>query len=176
MEPYAWEHEEPDAPRPAEVMGLEAFLNTVDRQTFGGHAAKPPERRDLLLLDPGPLAADVERARALRDGLRAWLEARQGLEHDDTALHRAREVLADLNLHVDLGADEAALTPRAGLDGLVADLATAQASGTLRRLKICAAADCRFVYYDASRSRTQRWCAMEVCGNRVKTRRYRQRH
>ena len=55
------------------------------------------------------------------------------------------------------------------------DLATAAATGALARLKICHAPDCQFVYYDRSRSRTSRWCSTEICGNRMKTRRYRGR-
>lgn len=65
--------------------------------------------------------------------------------------------------------------PSAALERLAADLATAAATGALARLKICGAPDCQFVYYDRSRSRTSRWCSTEVCGNRMKTRRYRGR-
>jgi|Tabmets5t2r1_1033131.scaffolds.fasta_scaffold28185_2 predicted RNA-binding Zn ribbon-like protein len=65
--------------------------------------------------------------------------------------------------------------PPAALERLAADLATAAATGTLQRLKVCGAPDCQFVYFDHSRSRTSRWCSTEVCGNRMKTRRYRDR-
>ena len=47
--------------------------------------------------------------------------------------------------------------------------------GRAYRVKICNAPDCGLVFYDHSRSRTSRWCSMDTCGNRVKTRRYRQR-
>jgi predicted RNA-binding Zn ribbon-like protein len=194
---YAWEYDDPEHPRPPEVARLEAFCNTVDRHTFGGHAAKPADRRELLatperlrawlagqrLLDDTGAeagAADLEGARELRDGLRAWLEARQGLDHDPEALARARELLGRLRLRVGLEGATATLRPAGGsaataLERLAADLAAAAATGALERLKICAAPDCRFVYYDHSRSRTSRWCATEVCGNRMKTRRYRRR-
>jgi hypothetical protein len=43
------------------------------------------------------------------------------------------------------------------------------------RMKICAAEDCLWAYCDHSKSRTGRWCAMETCGNRHKTRRYRRK-
>jgi predicted RNA-binding Zn ribbon-like protein len=81
---------------------------------------------------------------------------------------------------VGLGGGTCALEPTGGpvtaaLERLVADLATAAATGALARLKICGAPDCRFVDYDHSRSRTSRWCSTEVCGNRMKTRRYRGR-
>jgi predicted RNA-binding Zn ribbon-like protein len=123
-------------------------------------------------------AADLDRARDLRDGLRAWLRARQGLDHDPAEVDRARDLLARLRLRVGLGGETCALEPAGGpataaLERLAADLATAAATGTLARLKICGAPDCQFVYYDHSRSRTSRWCSTEVCGNRMKTRRYR---
>lgn len=199
LEAYAWEHDDPEHPSPAEVARLEAFLNTVDRQTFGEHAEKRADGRDLLktpdhlqawlvahrlLDDPAERsvvgAEDLEAARVLRDGLRAWLVARQQHDHSTSSIDDAREVLGRLHLRVDLGTDGAMLVPLVGnasgaLGRLAADLATAHVTGTLRRLKICAAPDCRFVYYDHSRSRTSRWCAMETCGNRIKTRLYRQR-
>jgi predicted RNA-binding Zn ribbon-like protein len=95
----------------------------------------------VLLDDPVTVAdaGDLDRAIALRDGLRAWLGARQGLDHDRAALGRARELLGRLRLQV----------------GLAADLATAAATGALARLKICGAPDCQFVYDDRYRGRRQ---------------------
>ena len=43
------------------------------------------------------------------------------------------------------------------------------------RLKTCENADCKWVFYDKTRSRTRRWCA-DTCGNLMKVRRFRQRH
>jgi predicted RNA-binding Zn ribbon-like protein len=43
-------------------------------------------------------------------------------------------------------------------------------SGDLDRLKLCAG--CYWVFLDASRNRSRRWCAMEVCGTDEKMRRY----
>src|SRR5688572_28470836 len=59
---YAWEYDDPGHPRPAEVARLEAFCNTVDRHTFGGHGEKPAGRRELL---------------ATPDRLRDWLVAQR---------------------------------------------------------------------------------------------------
>jgi predicted RNA-binding Zn ribbon-like protein len=45
-------------------------------------------------------------------------------------------------------------------------------SADLSRIKQCPGAlDCGWLYYDASRNRTRRWCSMEGCGSRVKMRR-----
>jgi predicted RNA-binding Zn ribbon-like protein len=43
-------------------------------------------------------------------------------------------------------------------------------SGDLDRLKLCAG--CYWVFLDASRNRSRRWCTMEVCGTDAKMRRY----
>lgn len=46
----------------------------------------------------------------------------------------------------------------------------------VRRLKLCDAHDCGWLFVDASRNRSRRWCDMADCGNRAKARRYRERH
>jgi hypothetical protein len=59
---------------------------------------------------------------------------------------------------------------KGALGSILADVVVAFSKGTWVRVKICAAEDCRWAYYDHSKSRTGRWCAMETCGNRHKTR------
>ena len=49
----------------------------------------------------------------------------------------------------------------------------ARLEGDWERLKICAASDCRWAFFDSSRNRGGHWCSMELCGNREKNRRYR---
>jgi len=44
-----------------------------------------------------------------------------------------------------------------------------------KRVRRCAAADCRLVFHDESRTGNRRWCAMERCGNRAKVRAHRER-
>ncbi len=43
------------------------------------------------------------------------------------------------------------------------------------RIRECAGARCRWLFVDASRSGTRRWCDMSVCGNRAKAARHRAR-
>ncbi len=43
------------------------------------------------------------------------------------------------------------------------------------RVRLCANEDCRWVFYDESKSRSRRWCA-DVCGNLVKVRKFRARN
>jgi predicted RNA-binding Zn ribbon-like protein len=45
--------------------------------------------------------------------------------------------------------------------------------GPLDRVNVCAA--CRWLFLDASRNHSRRWCSMNECGGRLKMRRYRER-
>lgn len=49
------------------------------------------------------------------------------------------------------------------------------AEDELPRLRECAAATCGWLFMDRSKSRKRRWCNMQVCGNRAKVRRFRDR-
>jgi predicted RNA-binding Zn ribbon-like protein len=45
------------------------------------------------------------------------------------------------------------------------------------RLKLCPGEQCGWLFMDLSKNRSRRWCEMQVCGNRAKSRRYqRARH
>jgi len=62
------------------------------------------------------------------------------------------------------------------LGSVLAAMVQAGERGSWERLKICAADDCRWAFFDRSKNRAGRWCSMAVCGNRTKTRTYRARH
>src|SRR5262245_24983617 len=49
------------------------------------------------------------------------------------------------------------------------------AAPELAYVRKCAAPDCGWLFVDVTRNRSRRWCAMRVCGNRDKVRRYRRR-
>jgi predicted RNA-binding Zn ribbon-like protein len=176
------------------------FLNTLDLETFGEHAAKPAADRERLasaralgiwLAQRGLIGArrsvsddDLAQALALRAALRSMLRAKQSLANDTdrNSLRVGDRVTDSLPLVAELGRDgRPRLVPTTGgapgaLARILAEVLVGAADGTLARLKVCSAEDCQFVFYDHSRSRTARWCSMETCGNRVKTRRYRHRH
>lgn len=158
---------------------------------LAGHGLIPPG----AAADESGLAAALDLRAALRGALKvraarirtgvadtAGSRARGGSAATAPALSPAGSVLAGLALRVEFTDDgiprlaAAAADPtRAALAGLAAGTALAEADGTWRRLKICAAPDCCWVFYDLSRSGAGRWCSMRVCGNRGKTRAYRQR-
>jgi predicted RNA-binding Zn ribbon-like protein len=47
------------------------------------------------------------------------------------------------------------------------------ANHEVERVKICANADCRWVFHDPTKARTKRWCNDSTCGNRARVRRAR---
>jgi len=177
----------------AAVDGLDLvgeFLNTLDRRTFAHHGeqhevtdelttpdalARWSAVRGLAVPEQGLRPRDVQAARALRNALR---EALSGGDPDGPAgagvalpARFALRLVPDAGGRLRLSA--ASGVP--GLDVVVETVAAAVAAGRWNRLKLCAAADCRWAFHDTSRSGRGRWCSMEVCGNRHKTRAYRRR-
>ena len=61
----------------------------------------------------------------------------------------------------------------AGLS-VVAELYDGSENGTLDRLKMAHPTNAR-VFFDRSKPATRRWCMSSLCGNRMKTRNYRER-
>jgi predicted RNA-binding Zn ribbon-like protein len=59
---------------------------------------------------------------------------------------------------------------------IAASFAHMLASHDTRRLKICANPNCRWIFYDDSKSRTRRYCTPDKCANLLKVRRFRARH
>lgn len=45
-------------------------------------------------------------------------------------------------------------------------------SGDVERVKVCGGDSCDWLFLDASRNGTRRWCVMQDCGNRAKARRH----
>jgi predicted RNA-binding Zn ribbon-like protein len=45
----------------------------------------------------------------------------------------------------------------------------------LSRIKQCPGRDCGWLFFDATKNKNRRWCEMEICGNRAKQSRLRQR-
>ena len=119
------------------------------------------------------LAGEVERARALREALRALVLANNGATLDQPALELVNAAAARLSLRL---ADDGTLhvgAPRDALDGVVAIALGAMLDGSWSRLKACR--NCCWSFYDYSPNRSATWCSMQLCGNRTKTRAYRSR-
>ena len=177
---------------PADLRLVEEYLNTLDLRSFRRHGVK------VVGGDTLPTAAALSRwltshglvkaARASTAELRTAHQLRSALrdavtrdELDDRTLRRANTALRAMPMHVELArGGELRLAGSAGavslaLTELLAIAVRGSADGSWRRLRACAAPDCRWVFYDDSRSGAGRWCSMASCGNRAKTSRYRAR-
>jgi predicted RNA-binding Zn ribbon-like protein len=165
------------------------FLNSRDVRAFGEHADHPevdeigtPQTLKRWLLERGRLkknatvsADDHRAALRLRNGLREVLWADSD-DVDDAANAVARRFPLTVTFSAGqphLGRTESGV--RAYLADILGACALAEADGSWRLIKMCAADDCHWVFVDRSRNRMGRWCATDVCGNRMKTRRYRAR-
>lgn len=171
----------------SELEIVRAFVNTADVGSGSDAFDTPPALVAWLaergLIEEGTEASekDLERTRALRDALRAFLYANAGGELDPEAplvLDAAAE-RSNLRLHFcPEGAD--LMSCAAGVDGahgrLLAIVAEAMRAGTWARLKACRSDDCRWAFFDGSKNHSRAWCSMAVCGNRAKARAFRERH
>ena len=79
--------------------------------------------------------------------------------------------LSGSNRRIEWATDE-----RAGLAVILRRLVWSAAqlltSPDLSRLRSCANAECGWLFLDTSKNRSRRWCSMDDCGSRAKSRRY----
>lgn len=70
------------------------------------------------------------------------------------------------------------MEPRAELPLWILSLSAASLmiSADMRRVRACENPECRWLFLDASKNHTRRWCDMRVCGNRMKARRFKAQH
>lgn len=165
---------------------LVAFVNTREIEEGTDEIGDPERLRDWVEEQTGDyLPAPDEEAHArvlvLREALRAFLRANNGVEADDRQLAPLREAAERSRYRTTLDADgRLMLVPaRADLSGFEARLLLAieclQAQGAWPRLKACTDEGCQWAFFDTTRNRSRTWCSMDECGNKEKTRRYRQR-
>lgn len=141
--------------------------------------------RELARLDPERAERVVERARALRGLIYRLLSSlatgNDPAADDTTELNR---LLSEAGTHrvIRIGPDACEWSWEDSSDPLeyplwpvvwsVGELLTSEERA---RLRLCDAHDCGWLFIDASRNRSRRWCDMGGCGNREKVRRYRER-
>ncbi len=170
----------------AEADLLVAFVNTADLETGSDEISDPEhlrawveERTGEYL--PAPDEADHARVLELREALRALLRTNNGGEAGERELAPLREAAERSRYRTTFAADGAlTLAPaRADLNGFEARLLLAieriQTQGAWPRLKACTDDGCQWAFFDTTRNRSRTWCSMEECGNKAKTRRYRER-
>jgi predicted RNA-binding Zn ribbon-like protein len=181
---------------PDELANLYDFANTLDVRHFTHHGVPHPQGDELTnakalaawmsgrglspasaRITPPMLATAIE----LRTLVRGYLQC------DPLERSRNKDAVRALNSALKLfplvvAAGDAGMVLRtaredalAGLSPIVAEFYDGSRNGTLDRLKMCASDECRRVFFDRSKPSTRRWCMSSLCGNRMKTRSYRER-
>ncbi len=165
---------------------LVEFVNTLDIEEETDSIADPRRLEGWIAEKTGDHAGDLDgedvaRVRSLRESLRALLRGNNGEKADAEALVPLREAAERARLRTAFSPDGTLdLSPaRSGLSGFEARLLLAierlQSHGAWPRLKACTDEECQWAFYDTTRNHSRTWCSMDVCGNREKTRRYRER-
>jgi predicted RNA-binding Zn ribbon-like protein len=181
---------------PGELALLYEFLNSIDLRTYveqgTAHTAADElaalvqlktwmRERDLLAKGDVVSAADHRRALVLREALRSYLkvspEDRAGDRRRAAQLSSACAAYPLVLRASNAGA--VTLQPVSGTSGLgrvVAQFFALAETGRLDRLKVCSSDECHWAFFDRSKPSNRRWCSSSLCGNRQKTRAYRDRH
>jgi len=125
-------------------------------------------------LEERGLVGEEERARELREALRRFVLANNGIPLEPGAVDVVNRAAGRLRLELQ-GDGAVAIRADGGdaLDEVLAVALTAMLDGSWGRLKACR--NCRWSFYDYSPNRSATWCSMQLCGNRKKTRAYRTR-
>jgi predicted RNA-binding Zn ribbon-like protein len=170
-------------PAPGRLALVQRFVNTVAPE-WNQEMLSSPERLRVVLTELGlvstaaPVSADdLRRALDLREAVRALALANNGGPAAPEAEEAIERAATDaLGVRFEGGAPLVAGTA-AGIAGALATLAgilaEAAAAGTWPRLKACR--NCHWAFYDESKNRSATWCSMQLCGNRLKTKRFRSR-
>jgi predicted RNA-binding Zn ribbon-like protein len=164
-----------DVPRaaPGSLRLVQQFLNTSDHE-YGNEWIATPEQLAAWLgergIDAGRLTrSDAARARRVREALREVVIGEASAE----AVALLEREAARATLRVSFA--DGLVPARGGLDGLLArvfaSVHEARLDGSWQRLKACP--NCHWAFWDESKNRSATWCSMELCGNRLKTKRYR---
>ncbi len=167
------------------------FLNTreLEHGTLVDHLVAPDDaaawfaEHGVLHGRPAWTAADLERVRALRDALRAVVDAIvEDRAPEPAAIDRINaELDARPGPRLELGAGTVRVGHRHGngveeaLAALASPIVAELADGRPDRFRTCASETCRWAFYDASPTGRRRWCDMKTCGNRAKAARFRER-
>lgn len=183
---------------PDALANLYDFANTLDVRRFTHNRVQhvqsdelktPRElgawmsRRGLLVTTARITPEMFETTRQLRSDLRSYLQRDPGWRQEKRNLVRSLNrmmvlfpLVAEAGEKGELSLRAARTDALAGLSSVVVQLYEGSKNGTLDRLKMCASEECRRVFFDRSKPASRRWCMSTLCGNRMKTRAYRERH
>lgn len=180
---------------PQKLALLYEFLNSADLRTYveEGEQHVPSDEletpaqlerwlreRGLLKNGESIAAGHHKRALELRSALRRYVQ------HQSDSSAAARRLTEELNritgffpLIVEIDQHRSVILQAApgasGLARVLAEFFSLAEAGHLNRLKMCSSNECQWVFFDRSKPSNRRWCSSLRCGNRQKTRDYRER-
>jgi predicted RNA-binding Zn ribbon-like protein len=172
---------------PGDLELVRRFVNTRDIEEGSEELDSPDSLitwfAGIGLLDDEAAAdeKDLERTLALREGIRSLLLANNGEGIETVRIRELNRAIGGMCLTVRFDNDgRATLKPEssgvsAALGRILAAVVRAMEEGSWGRLKVCPNDACQWAFYDYSKNRSGKWCTMEVCGNRMKARTFRQR-
>jgi predicted RNA-binding Zn ribbon-like protein len=170
---------------PEQLHLVESFANSVDVDTAQDDLDSPARFGRWLAAHGFPGVEPGKEELALAVAVRAALRDELIAHHDHLASSEARARLDGFAERIPLrasfdGAGPAGLVPAgqgvtAMLGAVLAAIVLAEREGGWHRLKICREETCQRVFFDKSKNQSKTWCSMQVCGNRSKTRTYRDR-
>jgi predicted RNA-binding Zn ribbon-like protein len=179
---------------PPQLALLYEFVNAVDLRQYTEKGVQHETHDELAtarqmeewmrergLLDAGAhLGAQGHRmAVKLRGALRDYLQVTPEVRSENThAMAQLNEISRAFPLVVTASEGRVTLAAAPGsgaLGRVLGEFHVLATTARLDRLKMCASEECRWVFYDRSKPGNRRWCSSALCGNRHKTRTYRQR-
>jgi predicted RNA-binding Zn ribbon-like protein len=183
---------------PNELANLYEFANSLDLRRFTHNRMQHAAGDELAnaqglaswmakrgFAKPGATTPSLlfDTAIQLRSDLRALIECDPAERSKNKAVLRSLNkslrlfpVIAQANDQGEMRLQSVRNGVLGGLCTIVAELYNASKDGSLDRLKMCAAKECQRVFFDRSKPGSRRWCLSTLCGNRMKTRTYRERH
>jgi predicted RNA-binding Zn ribbon-like protein len=180
---------------PRELALLYDFVNTLDRRRYvedgvahaGGDEIETPRLLEAWMRERGLLrrgehvdtndhVAALELRKALRNFLLNPPERRSQAKEPARQLTVASQRFPLVLAVSDMGVVELAPAPGSnGLASVLGQMISLAETSHLARLKTCASDECRWLFFDRSKPANRHWCSSSICGNRQKTRAYRER-
>lgn len=176
---------------PGELALLYDFVNSLDLRSYVENGVAHSASDELAsatqletwlrrhkVVNPSSRAA-YKQALQLRETLRAFLKLPPEARASAAVAAELNAVSALFPLAANVENGVVSLKPSQGVSGLaqvLSEFHSLTVTQQLDRLKMCASDECGWIFFDRSKPGNRRWCSSARCGNREKTRAYRQRN
>ena len=165
------------SPAPGELIKIQGFLNTwseeLEIEDFETPTSTEAWLRSSGLWNGAKTLTRTQHQDVVnfRSAIRTWIQTRE-------VPQVVKELASSLVFGIDLSDEDSfGFVPTGSainrvFGRLLIIVLNSMDDGTWGRLKCCQLPSCGWSYYDSTRSRTRRWCSMQTCGSRSKSRAY----